>query len=323
MVKTEPVALLEIGKDDYELAQLLQTLWSGRKIIALVTIVFLALAVLYLNVATYRYSARLVVAPTQSRSGGLSAAIGGLGGLASLAGVNIPQDQGSLNFSLYLEGLHSRSLADALVRHSELMHTIYVREWNEEASRWQQPVSLVSSAANVVKGALGIPVRPWRQPDGGRLQEYLEREVTVIEDPKKPFAVVAYRHPDPIFAAKFLDVLNTELDDMIRAKALARSTSNIAYLSGQLGEVTIAEHRLAITQALSEQEKQRMAANSSAPFAADPFGAASASAYPTSPRPALALGVSVLGGLVVGILLVLVIAQLRLQTGRVALETTT
>ena len=82
-------------------------------------------------------------------------------------------------------------------------------------------------------------------------------------------------------------------------------------LSAQLGKVTIAEHREALAQTLSEQEKQRMAASSSAPYAAEPFGNATASPRPTSPRPILVLAASLMAGLLLGTLAALGVARLR------------
>src|SRR5690606_16351275 len=94
---------------------------------------------------------------------------------------------------------------------------------------------------------------------------------------------------------------------------LKRSSGNIAYLTEQLSKATVAEYREAIAQALSEQEKIRMASSSTAPFAAEPFGSAAASPRPTSPQPLLVLIVSIVGGGILGSLLVLGRGFLRYQ----------
>lgn len=304
MIRTEaeegPAA--RIADDEIDLGELLRTIWAGRLTILLVAGAFLMLAILYLHVATYRYTAQLILTPAQASG---TSRLGGLGGLASLAGINLPQDQGDLSFSLYQEGVYSRGVADALARHPDLMLVVFGNEWNAGTGQWEKPESFVSSAIATVKHVLGAPVYAWRQPDGARLQEYVKREVSVAEDMKKPFITVTFTHPDPDFAISFLNKLNAELDNILRQKALERSTGNIAYLSEQLERVTIAEHRAAIAESLSEQEKQRMAASSSAPYAADPFGNASASLRATSPRPSLILVASVVGGVMIGCLIVL------------------
>ncbi|MFA7439930.1 MAG: Wzz/FepE/Etk N-terminal domain-containing protein [Sphingomonadaceae bacterium] len=305
MVSTQPANSpdTQIASDEIDLRELFRTIWAGRWIIMVVTAAFLGLASLYLHNATYRYTAELTLTPAQSGGG---AKLAGLGGLASLAGINIPQGQEELSFSLYAEGVHSRGLAEALAAHPDLMRVIFSNEWNEETGQWQQPRGFVSSTIAVIKNLLGAPTFAWSPPDGARLQEFLQREVEVAQDPKNPFLTLRFNHKDPAFAVRFLNTLNNELDNILRRKALERSTGNIAYLSSQLERVTLAEHRAAIAESLSEQEKQRMAASSSAPYAADPFGSANASLRPTSPRPSLVLVASVLGGIIFGSLLVLV-----------------
>jgi hypothetical protein len=299
--------------DEIDLVELVRALWGGRWIIAGVTAGTVLLAILYLNVATYTYTARLTLTPAQSSGSTLSSKLGGLGDLASLAGINMPQDSNALAFSLYVEGVHSRSLADAMARHNDLMRVIFHRDWNAASSTWQEPKGFVRTTATTVKHMLGIPVFDWSAPDGARLQEFMDEEVGVEQDPKKPFVTITFDHEDPAFATRFLSTLNSELDNLLRQKALARANGNIEYLSIQLGKVTIAEHREALAQALSEQEKQRMAASSSAPYAADPFGTATASARPTAPRPVLVLGAASFAGLLLGILCTLVLAA---ATGR-------
>lgn len=297
--------------DEIDLVELVRTLWAGRWIIAGVTTATLLLAVLYLNIVTYTYTARLTLTPAQASGSTLTSKLGGLGDLASLAGINMPQDSNALAFSLYVEGVHSRSLADALARHKDLMRVIFHRDWNAASGIWQEPKGFVRSAATTVKHMLGIPVFDWRPPDGARLQEFMDEEVGIEQDPKKPFVSITFNHEDPAFASRFVSTLNSELDNLLRQKALARANGNIEYLSTQLGKVTIAEHREALAQALSEQEKQRMAASSSAPYAADPFGTATASARPTAPRPVLVLAASLMAGLLLGTLAALGISRLR------------
>lgn len=297
--------------DEIDLVKLVQTLWTGRWIIAGVTAVAILCAALYLNVASYKYTARLTLTPTQGSASTLSSKLGGFGDLASLAGINMPQDPSALSFTLYVEGVHSRSLAEALAKHEDLMRVIYHREWNAATKRWEQPTGFVRSAATAVKRLLGVPVLDWRPPDGARLQEFMDKEVGLEQDPKKPFVTITFDHEDPAFATRLVTTLNAELDNLLRRKALMRATGNIEYLSRQLAQVTIAEHREAIAQALSEQEKQKMAASSSAPYAAEPFGETSASARPTWPKPAVVLAGSLILGLGLGASAILV--RVRIQ----------
>lgn len=295
--------------DEIDLVELVRKLWAGRKTIVICAAAALVVVITSLHLMTYKYRAELTVTPAQSGSEGLAAKLGGLGGLASLAGVNLPQGSSALAFSLYTQGVDSRSLADAMSMHTDLMKVVFEREWNQEANRWQAPAGIVPNTARTLKTVLGISVSDWTPPGGARLQEYLKEHVSVSEDANMPFAVLSFEHEDPAFAVRFLNTVNAELDALLRKRALARANGNIAYLSEQLSKVTIAEHREAIAAALTEQEKQRMAASSSAPYAADPFGEAATPPRPTSPKPIFLL----VGGSVFGFLIGMVLVLLRRQ----------
>jgi hypothetical protein len=129
------------------------------------------------------------------------------------------------------------------------------------------------------------------------MQHYLRRNVTVAPDRRRALTVVRFLHSDPEFARYLVSRVIEESDGFLRAKSLARSAEYINYLEGRLGEVQIAEHRSALTQALSSYEMMRMMASSDVPFTAESFGEIVVSLEPVSPRPMLVYGLSILIGL--------------------------
>jgi len=269
---------------------------------------------LTLHYATYTYTAELKVTPTQSSSQNLP--LQGLSGLASLAGVSLPRDLGSTQFVLYVEGVTSRSAADALAQNPQVMKIIFKSEWDARGNRFVERLGPFENWINSAKKMIGIPVYPWTPPDGARLREYLVDRIRVAEERVKPIVTLSYDHEDPVFAVAFLTTLNKTVDDQLRQRSLARVNENIAYLSRQLATITLTEHRSAITQALSEQEKTKMLASSSTAFAAEMIGVASASFRPTKPNPLVAIAVSVLGGFLLGVIIALWWEWLRAGGGK-------
>lgn len=288
------IGLLDLGR----------VLWRQKWIVVGAAALGLLVAVFYLNVATYKYTAELKVSPSQS-SGASSGKAGGLASLASIAGVNLGQGGGATPFELYLEGLRSGLSAEVLVERPDIMKVIFQAEWNDKDSRFKQPESFIGNSARFVKSALGIPVYSWREPNSARLRSYIQENVKISESPKSPVVTISFSHPDPKFAAQFLDTVHQSLDENLRQKALIRSNKYIVYLTAQLQQVTIAEHRAALAQALSEQERFRMTASSGLAYAADPFGQVTSSLSPTSPRPMVVIFLSIVLGTVLGSLLAL------------------
>ena len=75
--------------DEIDLRELFGVLWAGRLKILVITAVFAVASIVYALSVPNQYKATALLSPAQSSGGGLSGALGQLGGLASLAGVSI------------------------------------------------------------------------------------------------------------------------------------------------------------------------------------------------------------------------------------------
>jgi hypothetical protein len=270
----------------------------------------LVIAMLYLRTASYDYTATLRVAAapsTQRPAGGL----GALGGLASLAGIAGPNSEPATPFRLYLEGVYSREVADRLARDPVIMHRIFAREWDAAAKQWRQPTSLLRTMKNGVFALIGIPTNEWRPPDGARLQDYLGDAVAVRESVKSPIVAITYDNPDPAFGVHVLTALHEATDGYLREQSFARTRDNIAYLTAKASVTDQAEYRQVLFASLSQQEQQMMLVNSRQPYAAQPFGAVTASTGPTRPRPVLLLLGALISGVILGTALALFLGRRR------------
>jgi uncharacterized protein involved in exopolysaccharide biosynthesis len=263
------------------------------------------LAIVYLNIATYRYTAELIVSPAQNDGARVGGGFGALRELGALGGFALPMNQGALPMMQFTETLTSRETAEALAADQRLMRQTFGSQWDEASGQWREPPSLLRPVRQTVMGLVGAPSRVWAPPGPVEMQEYLRRNLNVEENPRTPFVAIRLSHPDPDFAVLIINRTTDITNEMLRQRALDRTSENIRYISSQLALVTLAEHRSALAEALSQQEKQRMFASSSAPFAAEPLGQTVASPRPTSPSPLQVLVVAVVLGGLAGFLVLL------------------
>lgn len=294
------------GQLDLEFFDWLRIIWQRRYRVLLVILMSVLLAILYLHLATYRYTAKLDVTPVESSGGSsLASQLGGLSGLASLAGFSLPGGTGNGSFDLYVESIKSRAVADELAEHADLMHYLFAREWDARTGSWHPPSGILPALKRGLLKLLGARGFGWQAPDGGRLKEYLDTRLIVAQNTKKKVVNILFTDRDPKFAVHFLSVLHATVDNRVRQRTLSRTNENIAYLEHKLQTVTNVEHQRAIAQALSEQEKLRMMANTTASYAAEPFGEPRASDTPTEPKPLSVLVIAILAGAMLGSGLVL------------------
>jgi uncharacterized protein involved in exopolysaccharide biosynthesis len=304
---------------DIDLGAFFAIVKARRRLVFSTIVGTLLLALLYLHIATYKYTATLMVSPVQSSQGGsLSGKLGGLSNLASIAGINIGADAATQAFMLYQKGLYSRDVADLLAKDPLIMHGVFSKQWDADAKQWIPPNPTVRAIAAFVQGLIGIPHHEWQPPDGALLQDYITDNVNVEIEPDKPVVTITYSDQDPAFAVMFLHALDRTIDNKLRDLALVRSNQYIGYLSDQLTKVANADVRDALMSTLTDQENTKMMASVTAPYSAQPFGPPTVSRKQMIPKPFLVLAAALIIGGFAGSLAALWLPPVRWSTTRFA-----
>lgn len=283
--------------------ELLTAVFRRWKVVCFCALLGLAYGVNVLHSETYLYRVQMIVTPAQ-RGSAPSAA----GGFAALVNIALPSGGEGSDFNLYLDLLKSRNIADELAKDPKLMHTIYGAYWDEAKQSWHDvpETRRLQLATKRVRDFLGYPSVAWHAPDGETLLGFILYYVKIEQDPRKPYMAKVYMDfGNKEFATEFLGRLRRTADEMLRERAIKRTTDYIAYLSSTLSKVTVTEHRLALAQALSEQEKTAMVARSGAPFAADVLEAPWSASDPIYPQALQTLARWALSGALLGTALAL------------------
>lgn len=288
---------------------ILETVWIYRWIVAACVVVALAAGIIYLDNATYRYTVGLRVAPNSPDSSGLLSKIGGL---AAVAGINLPTDKGTSPFDLYVEAITAPDTAQALSHDPGIMHVVFADQWDSGARKWHPPTGMLYGLSRGLKSLLGLPVMGWHQPGGAELADYIERKVILVRDAKKSIATLELIHQNPAFAGRFLLEMHRTIDASLRRRAAERSREYIGYLTQRLAITQVAEHREALATAIGSEERSLMVASAHSSYAADPFGGTSVSLKPTEPKVAVVLGLAAVVGFAVGVVIAIVRRRRRM-----------
>ena len=298
-------------------------MWRQKLAVSVLCVLTLVLAVVYLNVTKPTYTVTFKITPAIASSSRSAAAR--LGSLASLAGINIPQDDNTMGFEVYLVELQGRAAAAELVHNQDLMRRLFPREWDDASGQWRQPPSgILHPLAQGVKFLLGMKQLPWAPPDGARVEKILDDDVHISKTPYTPVVTISMDSKDPETAGLLLWSLHQTVDNFIRQRTLKRTERYIAYLTAQLAQATVNDYREALITSLVEQQKARMTASSGLPFAAEPVEPPVIASQPSSPNGvvvivlALLLGLSAGGAL--GILLDRRNMTLRMRSIRILLR---
>ena len=293
--------------DEIDLRELFGVLWGNKIKIIGITAVFAVVSVIYALSVPNQYKASALLAPAQQQSGGLSGALGQLGGLASLAGVSIGGGESS-EAQVAQEIMKSWSFIEGFIADNDLAVEVYAAEgWSRESNqlKFDNDVYAVKtntwSVENDNIGRLGPPTS-WQ------LFEKFSEMLAVSEDKKSGLISISIEYYSPQIAKQWLDLYITSINKHMQARQVVKVSNNIEYLEAQIEKTSITEMQEVFYTIIEEQIKSQMLAEASPDYA---FVAVSPSMVPeekSQPKRAL---ICILGTLLGGVLSVLTVLVLH------------
>jgi uncharacterized protein involved in exopolysaccharide biosynthesis len=265
MSNKEPVALAR--EVEIDLIDLIRQAWAYKHLILVVTTCCAIAALAYALVARPIYRAEVVVTEVRDVGmSGLGTLAGQLGGLASLAGVNLSIADGAEREAQAV--LRSRRLVEEFVRRNELV-----------------PLLLSNSR---------------KSPTIWRAVERFRKKVLMIrEDRRNGTIIVAIDWSDPVVAARWANGFVVLANELNRVRALDDATRNIAFLNEQIAKTNVVGVQRVMYQLIETETKTLMLASGRTEYAFTIVDPAVPPELRTSPQRTLI----VMGGALLGLLL--------------------
>ncbi len=232
---TQSSSATPIEDDSIDVIALFRLLWGHKVLIGGVTVLAgLAAAVLALT-ATHIYRADTVVAPAlESNLGGTSASLGGrLGGLASLAGIDLGRSGPGGQHAQSV--LQSRRLVEEFISRNDLVGVLLPP--GEDQTLWRA------------------------------VQKFRDSVVSMSRDEADGTTMITVEWTDPTVAAAWANGLVTLANELVRAKALADSQRNVDYLRKQAETTNVVEMQRVMYELIQSETKNLMLANARADYA--------------------------------------------------------
>ena len=288
--------------DEIDLRELFSVLWADKIKIITITAIFAVASVIFALSMPNQYKATALLAPAQSDDGALSGALGQLGGLASLAGVNIRGGESSES-QIAQEIMKSWSFVEGFIADNDLAVEVYAAEgWSKGSNELKINQDAFDSEGKgwLIEDDSGV-VGP---PSSWELFKAFSERVVVSEDNKSGLVSVSIEHFSPQIAKQWLDLYILAINKHMQARQVEKVSNNITYLEIQIEKTAIAEMQEVFYTLIEEQTKNKMVAEASPDYA---FVAVSSSMVPeekSQPKRAL---LCILGTLLGGILSVLLV----------------
>lgn len=243
--------------DEIDLRELFATLWAGKWLIVAITLLFAAGGVAY---ALYRpdiYQASVLLAPADGNGGN---SLGGqLGGLASLAGVNIGQHSSNKTV-LAREVLQSRAfLTDFIHRHDLTVPLMGTDGWSRQQQKWVYN-----------REAYNPEIGEWKSDENGRslkptdwdlVKKFKGAHLSVSENKANGMVTVSIKSQSPIAAKQWTEQLVNDINEHMRTQDVEEAEARVEYLQLKLHETNVAGMQQVFYQLIESETRTVMLAN--------------------------------------------------------------
>jgi uncharacterized protein involved in exopolysaccharide biosynthesis len=187
----------------------------------------------------------ILIASDETLGANLSGTLGSLGGLASLVGL----DKSANKENEAVETLKSRALTSKYIEANHLLPILFQKRWDSINGKWKPDGSSRVPTVN----------------DGFLL---FDKEIrNVVENRKTGLINISVTWEDPILAKQWVDGLVDAANDVLRLRAVDRSSRNLEYLKKAAESTTVFEVKTTIYKLMETEIKKQMLATGGKDYA--------------------------------------------------------
>lgn len=228
-----------------------------------------------------------MVSNLDDESLGLGSFAGQIGGLASIAGLDLSPAGGNREAAIAI--LRSRAFTESFIENNDLIPILFDERWDSSIAAW-----IIEEGED--------------PPSIRDAYRFFNNNVRFVEEDLRTGLVhLVIEWTDRELAAKWANDLVRSVNEAIREDAVSLARSNLEYLDQELANTTVLELRNAIFRLMEVQIQHAMMANVRESFAfriIDPAVVPDPEEY-VRPNRILIIGIAVLFSPIIGILVAL------------------
>lgn len=245
--------------DDVDIGTVLETLWSGKILIASLT-TFAALVSVFVALSIPNtYTATAVLSPAEEQAGGMGGLLQRYSGLASFAGVSLPAGEGVSKTQLGLEIMKSRSFLSEFVNRRELLPELMaVESVSLETGEIRFDQSIYDSETGEWTRNVVFP-QP-KRPSPLEAYEAFGEILTIAPDTKTGFIRVSVTHRSPKLATKWVTWVVEDVNRRVREADIQEASKSIAFLNEQASKTAVTDLQAVLYELIQSQTETMMLA---------------------------------------------------------------
>ena len=246
--------------DEIDLRELIKILWQGRLWIIGTTFIAAVISVSIALSLPNIYRAEALLATDE---GGTSLA-GQYGGLASLAGISLPDDE-TTEKAIGIAKLRSRKfMADFMERRNIIPELMAVSAYNVNTGELSYNPTIYDPETKIWTRDVNPPLQ--KKPSSQEAFLIMTEILVVEEVGDTGFVTVSIEHISPLIAYEWVTWLIDDLNREMMLEAAAEAQQSIDYLTDQLEKTRVVALEEVFYSLIEEQMQTLMLANSRAEY---------------------------------------------------------
>ena len=233
------------NEDEIDLRKLLDVIWSGKWVIFVLIISSSLIAVLYSISLPNVYKSEALLSPVVSEASP-SGAMSNMGGLASLAGINL-QTQPAGNSTKALKKLRTLSFyEDNILPNIFLPDLMALKSWDSKNNKIIYDKNIFNS-----------DTQTWNKiPSPQKSYKDFKRILEFSLDYETGFVTISVRHQSPYIAQEWTNLIVNQLNDFFRSNDKREAQAAMDYLNAQMAQTSYTEIKEVIAQLLQNKMQQ-------------------------------------------------------------------
>lgn len=291
--------------DEIDLKELFDVASKGKWIIASITTFVSVLGVVYSLALPNIYESKALLFPVNPSSGFTEAIQRSYTGLASLSGINIPSrdDEGNSIKAIVKIGTLS-FFENNILKNIHLPDLMAVKSWDSKTNQLTYNESIYDVESNTW---VRDYVHPKQQIPSAQesYKIFKTNHLNLSEDKISGFVTLSIKHQSPSIAKEWSELIIDEVNSFYRQKDKTESEKAVNYLNKQISMTGLSEIKQVLAQLLQEETKKLTLIEANQSYVFDYIDPPAIMEQKKEPKRSLILIVSILFGLMLGIIFVI------------------
>ena len=250
---------------EVDLIEVFSILWRKKLWIFACSMAVAVACALYTLTLYNEYRSQVILQPVRSDNslGNMQNMVGQLGGLASLAGINLPSSEDES--ALAIEVVQSRAFILDLVRHHELLIPLMAAKgWDKSSDQliFDTEIYDPSTKKWLMEGDNG----EIRAPNSQEIVDRFSDVFSVAKALDSGLVTFSLQFYSPVLAKEWLNLIVSKINRVMRTKSQSEAENKIKYLTQQIADTEVATIRTIFFQLIENEYQMKMLADTKEEF---------------------------------------------------------